>query len=244
MLSVELENAPVTRWSAEAFRLIPSRFPPVNVYAGLTANDRQEELTAAENLTNPRLRSLDRLSFSARSDAAADPRLQNWNLAPFAYGSPDGSLFFGEDRPCLEMSGERQTALAVSVLKRQSFLEATGEGPIGLDMRMLCTPVDGSFWDLRGLSKSPATLPERERRELGRNMPPGAQGILYRPPERPAGTCLAIVTGDVLQRSQQTVHFRYVWNGQAIAQLYAFDKTGSLIEAAALGLDSDILAAA
>lgn len=118
MPSAGLERASLTQWSGEAFRLIPSRFPPVNVYDGLIANERQEELVAAENLTNPRLRSLHRLSAVANSAAAADPRLQNWNLAPFAYGNPDGSLFFGEDRPCLEMALERQTALAVSVVSR------------------------------------------------------------------------------------------------------------------------------
>lgn len=244
MPSVGLEGAPLTKWSGEAFRLIPSRFPPVNVYEGLIAHDRQEELVAAENLTNPRLRSLDRLSAAASGDATADPRLQNWNLAPFAYGNPDGSLFFSEDRPCLELALERQTALAVSVARRQSFMEATSEEPIGLDMRMLCTPVSGVFWDLRSAPNSLASLPMKNRRALGAQMPAGAQGILYRPPERPAGTGLAIVTGDVLERSQQTVHFRYVWDGRCIASLYAFDQKGTPIDAAALASEDDILAAA
>jgi hypothetical protein len=244
MPSVGLEGAPLTEWCGEAFRLIPSRFPPVNVYEGLIANDRQEELVAAENLTNPRLRSLDRLSSAAMGDAGADPRLQNWNLAPFAYGNPDGSLFFGEDRPCLEMATERQTALAVSVARRQSFMEATSEAPIGLDMRMLCTPVSGVFWDLRGVANLPARLPAKDRRELGAQMPSEAQGILYRPPERPTGTCIAVVTGEVLQRSQQAVHFRYVWDGRSIALLYAFDHKGTPINAAALASDEDILVAA
>lgn len=244
MPSAALESAPLTKWSGEAFRLIPSRFPPVNVYEGLIANDRQEELVAAENLTNPRLRSLDRFAAAARADGGADPRLQNWNLAPFAYGNPDGSLFFGEDRPCLELALERQTALAVSVARRQSFMEATSEEPIGLDMRMLLTPVDGVFWDLRGVAIPPAGLQMKERRKLGARMPVEAQGILYRTPERPAGTGLAILTGHVLQRSQQTVHFRYMWDGRRIALLYAFDQRGTPIDATALASEDDILATA
>ncbi len=244
MPSAGPEGAALTEWSGEAFRLIPSRFPPVNVYEGLIANDRQEELVAAENLTNPRLRSLSRLTSASTGDAVIDPRLQNWNLAPFAYGNPDGSLFFNEDRPCLELALERQTALAVSVARRQAFMQATAEGPIGLDMRMLCTPVRGLFWDLRGWNDTPAGWDLEARRHLGAQMPSEAQGILYRPPERPAGTALAIVTGDVLQRSQQTVHFRYVWDGLCIASLYAFDHKGTPIDAASLARDEDILAAA
>ncbi len=244
MPSAALENAPLVKWSGQAFRLIPSRFPPINVYEGLIANARHAEVVAVENITNPRLRSLGRLRQTAQGDAGTDPRLQNWNLAPFAYGNPDGSTFFGEDRPCLEVALERQTALAVSVAKRQSFMEATQEAPIGLDMRMLCTPMTGTFWDLRNVADAPAGLKEKQRRAVGANMPEGAQGILYRPVERPAGTCLAIVTGEVLQRSQQTVHFRYVWDGKRISLLYAFDNKGTPIEADALASDIDVLAAA
>lgn len=123
-------------------------------------------------------------------------------------------------------------------------MEATQEAPIGLDMRMLCTPVTGTFWDLRNLSGLPAGLDKARRFELGAKLPERAQGILYRPAQRPAGTCLAIVTGDVLQRSHQTVHFRYVWDGKRISLLYAFDKKGTPIEADTLASDNDVLAAA
>jgi hypothetical protein len=244
MSSVVPKNAPVVEWSGETFRLIPSRFPPVNVYEGLITNDLQDEIVAVENLTNPRLRSLNRLQQSSPGNTVADPRLQNWNLAPFAYGNPDGSTFFGENHPCLEAAFERQTALAVSVAKRQTFMEATREAPIGLDMRMLCTPINGLFWDLRDVSDLPASLDQPQRRAIGSNMPQTAQGILYRPIERPAGTCVAVVTGDVLQRSQQTVHFRYMWDGQSISLLYVFNKEGTRIEAKALSGAEDVLVAA
>ncbi len=178
------------------------------------------------------------------STAKDNPRLQNWNLAPFAYGNPDGTLFFKEDRPCLELSTERQTALAVSVEKRETFLESTQEAPIGLDMRMLCHPIKGRFWDLRGLSPPAAGLDEKARREIGAMIPAEAQGILFRPLERPAGTCIAILTGEVLERSTQTIHFRYMWDGKRIVLLYAFDREGTKIEAARLASAEEVLAAA
>lgn len=244
MLSAALEDAPVIQWTGEAFRLIPSRFPPINVYEGLVANDRQEQIAAVENLTNPRLRSLSRLQQTVQGDIHANPTLQNWNLAPFAYGNPDGSTFFDENRPCLEVALDRQTALAVSVAKRQSFMEATQEAPIGLDVRMLCTPVSGQFWDLRCVVGALSNLKKKQRYELGVRIPESAQGILYHPPERQGGTCLAILTGEVLERSQQTVHYRYVWDGKCITQLYAFDKKGTVIDADTLASDNDVLAAA
>jgi hypothetical protein len=241
MPSAEVEGAPLVEWSGDSYRLIPSRFPPVNVYEGLIANDRLDEVYDAENFTNPRLRSLGRIAPTVVGDATADARLQNWNLAPFAYGNPDGTLFFNEDRPCLEVSTERQTALAVSVAKREAFLARTQEAATGLDMRMLCTPVSGIFWDLRGVS---GRLEEKSCREIGAKIPDAAQGILYRPVERPAGTCIAILTGDVLQRSEQTIHFRYVWDGHRVALLYVFNQEGTRIKPEALGGAEDVLAAA
>jgi hypothetical protein len=244
MLSAEVSDAPLVHWSGDAYRLIPSRFPPVNVYRGLIANGRLEELVAAENLTNPRLRSHGRIVSMGQGNAEADPRLQNWNLAPFAYGNPDGTLFFGEDRPCLELSAERQTALAVSVAKRESFLQSTQETSIGLDMRMLSTPISGVFWDLRGLAEPAGGLEQAVRKQIGLKAPAAAQGLLFRPAERSAGTCIAILAGEVLGKSTQTVHFRYVWDGARIAVLYAFDRRGTEIEASKLANAEDVLAAA
>ena len=243
MPSGVVDDAPVVRWSGDAYRLIPSRFPPVNVYEGLIANYRLDDVYAAENLTNPRLRSLGRLSSGSEGGAASDPKLQNWNLAPFAYGNPDGTLFFDERRPCLEVAGDRQTALAVSVARREAFLTNTSEAATGLDMRMLRHPVDGLFWDLREIGEPAAGLDRKARRKLGARMPDGAQGILYRCPERPAGTCIAITTGDVLERSIQTIHFRYVWDGKRVVLLYVFNEEGTKIEPEALARAEDVLAA-
>jgi hypothetical protein len=243
MPSGVVESAPVVRWSGDAYRLIPSRFPPVNVYEGLVANDRLEEVYAAEDLTNPRLRSLGRLAPDGDGSAAADPKLQNWNLAPFAYGNPDGTLFFDERRPCLEVAGDRQTALAVSVARRELFLGRTQEPATGLDMRMLRHPVDGMFWDLREMEEPLSGLDLASRRALGAQMPPDAQGILYRCAERPAGTCIAVTTGDVLERSIQTIHFRYVWDGKRVVLLYVFNEEGKKIQPETLAREEDVLAA-
>lgn len=243
MPSEELEGCALAGWSGVAYRLFPTRFPPVNVYEGLVANDRYDEVFAIESLTNPRLRSLERLQRTT-GEGSADPRLQNWNLAPFAYGNPEGTTFFGEKPPCLELAFERQTALAVSVARRQAFMAATRQAAIGLDVRMLCTPVKGLFWDLRALGDAPAGLGAAERRRIGSMMPEGAQGIIYRPPERALGACVAVVDGMALGRSEQSMHFRYLWDGSSISTLYAFGRTGATIPAAALAGMDDVLAAA
>lgn len=239
-----VESAPVVDWFGDTYRLIPSRFPPVNVYDGIVADDQLDAVYAAEELTNPRLKSLGRLASGALNGATADPKLQNWNLAPFAYGNPDGSLFFDERRPCLEVLTDRQTALAVSVAKREAFLRSTQEAATGLDMRMLRHPVRGKFWDLRDSIAPLSELDRSDRWSIGKAIPEGVDGILYRSAERPVGTCITILTGNVLGRSVQTVHFRYQWDGSRIARVYVFNDEGTEISPAALIGSDDVLAAA
>lgn len=238
-VAAEAASAPVVLWSGDGFRLIPSRFPPVPVYDGLVANDRMDALAELESLTNPRLKSEARLARAAE-DVPNGNRLQNWNLAPFAYGNPEGSTFFGEERSCLEVADDRQTALAVAVSKRERFLSRTKEMPIGLDMRLLKTPVQGNFWDLRQLG---VVADRNTRTEIGKVVPQGVDGILFRPVERPTGLALSILNGACLGRSLQATHYRFVWDGSTISMLYAFEDKGSEIDPRRLSGEDDILAA-
>lgn len=230
----------VVPWKGDAFRLIPSRFPPVDIYEEVVANDRVAALVEIENLTNPRLQSAQRLMSASLGIASDSPRLQNWNHAPFTYPNPDGSRFFPPERPSLELADTRQTALAVSIARREVFLSQTSEPAIGLDMRMLKTPVDGRFLDLRDLD--PAT-DKGVRWALGAGLADDVDGILYRPPERPSATCVAVRSAAALQRSVQTVHYRYLWNGTKVVKLYAFDDAGTELSPLALGGAEDVLAA-
>jgi len=240
MRSVVAEGFSLVAWKGDAFRLIPSRFPPVSVYDGLVPDDRIGALVLVEDVTNPRLRSIDRLSRNRQAVPADSPRLQNWNHAPFAYGNPEGSRFFDHLRPCLELAADRQTALAVSVARRETFLSRTREAPIGLDMRMLSTPVEGRFVDLR---RYPAGLDPGACRDIGAKISSEADGVLYHPPERSSATCVAVLRASALGRSIQTVHYRYVWTGNRISLLYAFDAEGRQVMPETLGGEEDVLAA-
>lgn len=201
----------------ELFRLIPSRFPPVHVFEGLVANDRLDEVAAAESRTNPRLMAKDRLSDDT---SASTERLQNFNHAPFKYINPEGSVFFPPFRPALEVADCRQTALAVAVARRERFLRRTAEPPTGLDMRLLKTPVKGRFLDLCHV---PPTAPREERLAVAAALPPATDGIIYCPAERPSHRCYAVLNSLTLGYTVQTSHFRFWWNGAQISAVYAFD---------------------
>lgn len=235
-----VDNFPIVRFAANGYRLIPSRFPPVSVYRDLVASEQVEALVEVENKTNPRLRLQDRLMARREGPKLDSAMLQNWNLAPFTYENPEGTTFFAPERSCLELADTPQTALAVSIARRSRFLSRTKEPASGLDMRMLKTPVDGRFIDLRQVS---AELPQEQRWSLGEALPADVDGILFRPAERPTATAIAVLKGQVLGRSIQTTHYRFEWNGVRIETLYAFDEEGTVLRPETLAGKEDVLAA-
>lgn len=236
----EVEESRLTAVDSDWYRLIPSRFPPISIYERVIANDRVNELVAVENLTNPRLRVARVLTDGVNPIDPTSPRLQNWNLAPFTYPNPDGTRFFRAIYGCLELAEDLQTALAISVRRREAFLRNTAEPPIGLDMRVLKTPVKGRFVDLRNLTEA---LTASERWTLGDSIiGAGHDGVLFRGPERPSTSCIGILKESTLGRSEQTKHFRFIWDGKCISTLYAFDDAREIAPELLSG-DAQVIAA-
>ena len=50
----------------------------------------------------------------------------------------------------------------------------------------------------------------------------GFDGLLFRPPERPAGICVSVLKGGVLDRALQRDHFKFVWDGARVSVVYSF----------------------
>jgi len=233
------DDAPIVTVEQDFYLLIPSRFPPIELYARI-ANDEGHAAGIAdiEAITNPRLREKARILGAADCETQ-DPTYQNWNHAPFTYPNPDGTRFFSAATPALELFDELQTALAVSVNKRERFLASTDQGAMGLDMRVLTRRVKGRFADCRawgaGLERSDRWGRARQFLDVG------VDGLLFRPDERPTATGIAVLSGIPLGRAMQGDHFRFAWDGERIRALYAF-RDGSVVLPEALGTTAKVFA--
>lgn len=216
----EAEELPLRPIGGDWYRLIPSRFPPISIYEGVIANDRLNELVEVENLTNPRVKALALRTSGLQPVDPQSPTLQNWNLAPFTYPNPEGSHFFRPGFSALELTDCLQGALATSVRRRETFLRRTREGPIGLEMRVLRTPVTGEFLDLRHL---PEALSKEDRWNIGDQViREQLDGVIFRSPDRPSSSCVAVLKESRLGRSDQTKHFKFIWDGERVASVVAF----------------------
>lgn len=225
-LSVDTDQFEMTSIDLTWHRLIPSRFPPIRVYERIAANDSHDAITSLEILTSPRVRARKRLIGIGAVDEAS-PQIQNWNHAPFTYQNPEGSTLFKPTIGVLELFDTLQTALAVSVQRRERFLRSTGMPKMGLDMRVLKTRVAGNFVDLRGTA-----LPEERQARwiLGDKFyEANIDGVLFDCPARSGSTCLSLLNGSLLNRTMQADHFRFIWNGEIISSLYSFSGEGKII---------------
>jgi len=219
--------------------LIPSRFPTVPVFERI-ANGRDELFARIEEITNPRVREKERLTRGLAPVDQSNPRFTNWNHAPFVYPNPEGSRFFGPNRNVAELAGDLQTAVAIAVGKRETFLGRTGEPATFVEMRQIQRPVRGRYLDARGRAE---VVDRKLRLELGDQvLERGADGILFSPWERPTATGIVVLKPECLGKPIQGEHFKFIWNGNRISVLYRFRK-GDTYEPEALAQEKTILAA-
>ncbi|MGO6690742.1 RES family NAD+ phosphorylase [Rhizobium johnstonii] len=203
-------------------RLIPSKFPTIDVYERLGPQAVRDEAVRLEELTNPRLISKARiLAASEGMSPPASVQLQNWNHAPFTYPNIEGSYLLPSPFPVLELASDIKGALARAILRREAFLSRTADPPQGLDMRVISNSVVGTFVDLRA---TPDKLDHQAIWSIGKDLyNGGAMGALFTIPEILGSQFAAIFSKACLVESAvQAAHYRFQWDGNSISKIYDF----------------------
>lgn len=212
---------PVVSIDQDCRRLIPSKFPTIDVYERLHSDPLRVVAQQLEELTNPRLAAKARLTRGNASVDTDSPQLQNWNHAPFAYPNPEGTYLLSPTYHVMEVASDVRAALASAILRREAFMSRTNEPPAGLDMRMISNRIRGEFVDLRGLSSD---IDQAGRWEIGRQYyEQSAAGILFRHPEILGADFLSVFDPGVLvAKGVQATHYRFRWDGSRIPLIYDF----------------------
>ena len=203
----------------EYHQLFPSRFPVVPLYERFGALNVQRAAEALEAKTNPRIIEMARLDLPPRPASNAN-RSQNWNLAPFAYPIPEGTTFLNPAYRLLELIEGIRPAMAVAMMKRETFLGDSEEPPINVEMRAVKRRIRGHFVDLRGHMLD---NDQKIRWKLGASIyEQGAQGIIFNRPDLPGINAVAIFDSDTMDRAIQLDHYRFVWDGKMIRTIGNF----------------------
>lgn len=208
-------------------RLIPSKYPTIDIYERFGSREMQAFAAELEAVTNPRLAAKSRITGGDISADASSPRLQNWNHAPFAYPMPEGSDFLPAPYSVMDLASDTQAALARAVLRRELFLSRTDEPSCGVDMRMLAHQVKGEVIDLRSV---PTDMSVAARRLIGRQLfEDGVNGVLYRTEEVPGHDFLAVFSVEILvDKAVQGAHYRFRWDGLQVSRIFDFTRNGDI----------------
>ena len=207
------------------WRIIPSRFPPIQLFERVADPGDLEAVMEIEGLTNPRVRDeVGDIQLVAPEDRISGPGT-SIIMAAFTHPNPEGSRFADGSFGVCYASRELETAIEETKYHRAKFMHATDEGRMELDMRVYVMELDGLLHDLRGLRAEFSLVYHPENYGAAQHLAfelrkEGSHGIAYDSVRRAGGACVAIFRPPVLSNCRQERHLCYVWDGQAITSVY------------------------
>ncbi len=211
------------RWP-RAVRIIPSHFPPIDLFEEVADPADLEAVYAVEALTNARLRDqIGELALVPREDRISGPGT-SVIMAAFTHPNRAGSRFSGGAFGVYYAAATQATAIAETRYHRERFLKLQDVGPQRLHMRAYVGPAEPDWLDLRGRSQDYPALYDPDdyrasqawaQEQRDRN----ACGVLYDSVRHPGGRCLAAFKPRALKPVRQGAHLEYFYDGQRITHV-------------------------
>lgn len=215
------------RWRS-TFRIVPSRYPPVDLFERIADPGDWELLYELEALTNPRLRQeAGDISLVPPERRVSGPGA-SIVMAPFTHASKTRPTRFSDGAYGVYYAGRRfETALREVAYHMGRFYAATADPPHEEAFRTYKGGLDRPMHDLRRGSWPAFLDPDPESygpaQALGRRLRAGgSNGIVYPSVRHAGGECLAAFWPDVVPIPVQTSHIALKWNGTAVAEWFDY----------------------
>jgi hypothetical protein len=208
-----------------SWRIIPSRFPPIQLFERVTDPTDLDAVLALESLTNDRVRAeVGQLDLIPQADRLAGPGTSAI-MAAFTHLNPDGSRFSDGNYGVYYAGKTLETSIAETRYHREQFMLATNEPPIELDIRIYLTDLDAQLHDIRGLRDAlPAIYAANDysaSQALGKRLrDQNSWGIAYDSVRQDGGECVGVFRPPALRNCRQERHLCYVWDGKGINTIY------------------------
>ncbi|MDP2562508.1 RES family NAD+ phosphorylase [Psychrobium sp. 1_MG-2023] len=200
----------------QLFRLVPSHFPPIDLFEHVTKPQDLEIVFALESLTNDRLREqVGDLALVPKeeriSGAGTTPIMAAFTHIGIATRFTDGfeyGVYYG--------AKTLQTAFAETIYHREQFYKATNEPDTEMTMRCYINKVALPLDDVRGQEfdflyqehYEPSQQFAKTQRASGSN------GLIYRSVRDVGGECVAAFKPKAVAIPVQGGHYKYLWNGK------------------------------
>ncbi|MHC8314637.1 RES family NAD+ phosphorylase [Pseudomonas sp. LB3P31] len=205
----------------QAFRLVNSKFPPINLFDDVADAQEFEALYQIQALTNPRLRNeLGQLEMIPRSEIPFGIPGCSYATAPFTHVNPAGSRFSDGSFGVLYLAGSMETALA-EVQHHQSLYWSKVRGlnyERFVFRGLACSFVEAAMKDATAIAmKDPIYAPDNyaASHRLGKAVKEaGCPGLRYQSVRLRGNHCWALMTPRPVSSIVQTAHYEMIWNGQ------------------------------
>ena len=208
-----------------SWRIIPSRFPPIQLFERVTDPEDIEAVIAVESLTNPRLRDeTGDIQLVPPGDRSSGPG-SSAIMAVFIHLNPEGSRFSDGTFGVFYAANDLDTAIAETRYHRERFMRATSQGRMELDMRVYIVDLVAALHDLRRRQAEFPLVYHNDNYSAGQYLAAtlrqeGSNGIAYSSVRRRGGECVAVFRPRLLSNCRQERHLCYVWDGKQIADIY------------------------
>ncbi|MBK8175789.1 MAG: RES family NAD+ phosphorylase [Rhodospirillales bacterium] len=208
-----------------AWRIIPSKYPPIQLFEDLTHDPADWELLAElESAVNPRVRQ----ELGAISLVPPELRVRSTAvMAAFVHLNPLGSRFSDGRYGVYYAAQYRETAIRETVYHLEQRLRAGAAVPDDLDQRVYVGAIVGTFVDLTRDTEALAPLMapddyEASRRFAAEMRAAGEDGIVYVSVRHPGHKALAVFRAPCISPPVQERHLRYHWDGSHILRYFDY----------------------
>ena len=212
------------RW-AETFRIIPCRFPPIDLFERVADPADSQAISDIETLTDPRYRDeIGEIHLVPLEDRVTGPGA-SWVMAPFTHINRHGSRFSDGTYGVYYAAHAMDTAIAETVYHLSRFYAATSDPPHREDMRVLVGTIDAELHDVRGMPAVHDPDDYSPSRALGSALrKAGSNGIVHHSVRHQGGKCIAVFRPRLLSVPKQERHLQYDWDGTGIGRYFDYDR--------------------
>ena len=219
----------LVKWP-QAWRVIASRYPPIDLYERLTPDTAVwDALIALEQLTNPRVRD----QVGDISLVPAEHRVSglgaSYVMACFTHLNPKGSRFSDGTYGVYYAAETLETAIAETLHHFEAFARAANDPPREEDMRVVVSGVSANMEDVSQLPQAEQTRildanSYAASQSFAKTLRKSAsQGIVYPSVRHPSGECLAAFKPKAITLPvSQERHLRYQWNGTRVDRYFDY----------------------
>ncbi|MCY7317061.1 MAG: RES family NAD+ phosphorylase [Rubrivivax sp.] len=212
------------RWQ-QACRIVPTRYPSINLFDRVADAVDFDALYALEAMTNERVRDeLGQVERVPRDERLFGPG-SGPIMAAFTHLNVLGSRFSAGSYGVFYAARERATAVAETRYHHGRFLAATQQAPVHLPMRLYAVAIDARLHDLVPEGSADAAIYDPDdygaAQALGaRLQQAGSAGVAYRSVRHARGQCAGLFKPRGASHCLHAAYLLYAWDGARFTDVY------------------------